>query len=113
MRKTFEICWTIVWFAMDACWMNDLFTAAHVLAVIGVILSSRIWINGGDDPAVEAAHMATSCWFIMNSFWMMSESRPVWKEAANLFMLFGALFMVITAIIDRDALAYFRRLRKS
>lgn len=110
--KTLEILWTVTWFAMDACWMNGFLGAAHVLAAIGVLLSSRIWINGDDDPAVEAAHLATSCWFIMNSCWMMSESTPAWKEAANLFMCGGAVFMVATAIIDRDALAYFRRLRK-
>lgn len=112
-NRTLETLWTVAWFAMDCCWMNGYLEVAHWLAAIGAFLSYRIWINGhGDDPAVEAAHIATSCWFLMNSCWMMSEWDIEWKEAGNLFMCGGVVFMLMLAVMDRDALAYFRRLRK-
>ena len=105
----FESAMTIAWFAMDCCWMNDLLTAAHVLGAIGGVLAWRIWMMIEDDPIVQGSHMATMSWFMMNFFWMASEWTPAYKELANVFMAFGSFMVIIVAVMEKDALAYFRR----
>lgn len=109
--KRCEALWTISWFAMDALWMNDMLSASHVLAILGVIpaivLSFKL-----TDPKELTAHYATSSWYLMNCCWMASDWTEEWKSVAVMFMWLGISLILLMAVAERDAFAYFRRFRK-
>ena len=104
---------TISWFAMDACWMNGWLEAAHTLAALSLLLMmvTGIVLAKQEDKSMEVAHMATTSWLMMNACWMTSEWLPFFKEIAQGFMVLGIVLIVVLGLMNRDALAYFRRFR--
>jgi len=104
---------TISWFAMDACWMNGQLEAAHALAALSLLLMmvTGFIIHRQGDVNAEIGHMAATSWLMMNACWMTSEWLPFFKEVAQVFMILGIVLIVMLGVMNRDALAYFRRFR--
>jgi hypothetical protein len=108
-----ETAMTIFWFAMDLCWMNQWMKMSAVMSILAVACGAGIFaLNLLNRHEEFLVHTATLCWLMMNACWMFSEANPNLLILANTFMIMGAALIIVMGIIDHDALAYFRRLRK-
>lgn len=106
---------SIVWFAMDGCWMAGFHRAAMTLIVPAVLahLIGIVLLVRRRDTAELLVGFGVFTWLLMNVFWMDSDIRHhatslLW---AKLSFAAGAAFIALAAALHAPAMLKFRRLR--
>lgn len=101
---------SVVWFAMDACWMGKLEWPAYAFAALAV--GTGVWLlllGRRQERGVLFADLGLSCWIAMNTIWLVSDlnSRPTPFAVTVPLAALGAVFIGIAVWRAEDV----RRLR--
>lgn len=109
-----ETAMTIAWLAMDCFWMNDMLVWAQFMSLIGMmcIFVMHIILTRLGDIEAEVAQAAVSCWFFMNTFWMLSEQHLLAKDLSKMMMIPAIILTLGMLLVNRKTLLRFRRSKK-
>jgi hypothetical protein len=104
-RAVFDPANTLVWFAMDACWLAKMPAGAYVSAVLTVISGLVLLVFAvREDRGAVYADLGMNCWIVMNAVWMVYDLNG-WETPlpfVAVVAVLGAAFMLLAARHSKD-----------
>jgi hypothetical protein len=94
---------SIVWFAMDACWMLGLRSAATLLALPTVALAVLVLRFVPRTRSSWLVNAAVAAWTCMNTLWMLHDLKVMdWAlPAGRGFLALGVVLVAAALLVDR------------